>query len=256
VNQRNLEVILKKAAVDEAFRENLVRSRSGALEGHELKLDDSEKALLDSVPEEQLRQMIRLTPVNDRERGLLGRAVLTAGVVTAVALGVMITVGSPLIGSLGSRPERIATRTHLDHVRSALLEFYVDVGRWPIPGTPPFSHEDVERANERFLGLTPATNILINPDIDVADLFPLEEPPEARRKFLRRWKGPYLDGDPKDFMQGAPGGRIRMIVHDNTLFLHHPGIDNINEEIGSITERFYEGDDHLLKVVPLKPRTP
>jgi hypothetical protein len=37
LNQRNLEVILKKAAVDEAFRENLVRSRSGALEGHDLK---------------------------------------------------------------------------------------------------------------------------------------------------------------------------------------------------------------------------
>lgn len=100
MTSRNLEVILKKAAIDEKFREALLKERSGALNGHELELDSDEKAILDSVPEEQLRQMISVTPVTDREKSFLSKSILTVGIVTTVALG-LVFAGPTVCTSLG-----------------------------------------------------------------------------------------------------------------------------------------------------------
>ncbi|MBU1109907.1 MAG: hypothetical protein KKB51_24715 [Candidatus Riflebacteria bacterium] len=247
MKSRNLEVILKKAASDEEFRERLLKERNGALIDHELELDSDEKAIPNSVPEEQLRQMISVTPVSEREMHYLGRRILTAGIVTAIVLGVAVTC-APVVTAMGIRPTEqgyvSATRSRMADLKSALIYYHSDIGYLPIPGQKPYTDEDLAKANELYLGNTFATNVLVNPDIDVSGFFNSgSSVEEAREKYRRRWKGPYMDGSPADFMIGSTGGKILLDRHEYRLILHHPGTDNLLEALGVALGTDYEGDD-------------
>lgn len=244
---RNLEVILKKAAVDAEFREKLLKERSGALSGHDLQLDSHEKAMLDGMPEEQLRQMISVTPVTTTERSLLGKAALTATVVaaaTAIAIGVAFKQPPPMppapTGILPdfddsnyTRPKpfkpavaipelqkQVAKRPEKSPLAEALLAFRRDVGNFPIPGNPPYSAEALAKANEKYFGNTFETNILVNPDIDASELLPFapgKEEAHAMWKLL--WKGPYMVSNPQDFMKADDGSKIMLEMRGQALCL-------------------------------------
>ena len=60
---RGIEILVKKASVDGAFRVNLLEERSGAAERIGLKLDPAEAAMLDAIPEAQLTAIIEKTKV-------------------------------------------------------------------------------------------------------------------------------------------------------------------------------------------------
>jgi hypothetical protein len=81
---RGIEVLIKKAAVDPAFKKLLMEKRAGAAEAIALKLEPAEAAMLTAVPEAQLRAIVANTKVSPRLRpAFLGYA---AGVMLA-ALG-------------------------------------------------------------------------------------------------------------------------------------------------------------------------
>ena len=84
---RGLEVLLKKASVDEEFRALLLEKRARASETILLKLDPAEAAMLDIMPREQLEAIIRGTrvPAEDR-RVFLGKvaSVMLAALGTGV----------------------------------------------------------------------------------------------------------------------------------------------------------------------------
>jgi hypothetical protein len=61
---RGVEVLVKKAAVDPAFRKLLLEKRARAADDIALKLESAEAAMLDAVPEEQLRAIIGRTKVS------------------------------------------------------------------------------------------------------------------------------------------------------------------------------------------------
>ena len=84
---RGLEVLVKKAAVDPAFRELLFEQRGAAATGIGLELDPAENAMLSAIPQEQLAQIVSETTVPvEQRRVFLGRlavamlAVLGGGV--------------------------------------------------------------------------------------------------------------------------------------------------------------------------------
>ncbi len=81
---RGVEVLIKKAAVDPAFKKLLLEKRAGAAEAIGLKLEPAEAAMLNAVPETQLAAIVANTKVNPSLRpAFLGYA---AGVMLA-ALG-------------------------------------------------------------------------------------------------------------------------------------------------------------------------
>ena len=97
---RGIEVLVKKASVDPAFRALLLGRRSKAADEIGLKLAPAEGVMLDHVPQAQLEAIINRTRVDpSRRNAFLGRA---AGVMLA-ALGVSTAVDCTF-GSLGSRP--------------------------------------------------------------------------------------------------------------------------------------------------------
>ena len=107
---RGIEVLLKKAAVDAAFREMLVKDRRGAAAAIELQLDPAEEAMLEAIPTEQLRLIINQTSVPvEQRRVFLGR--VAAAMVAAISAGLAgcrSNEPTPLT-PLGIRPERPAT---------------------------------------------------------------------------------------------------------------------------------------------------
>jgi hypothetical protein len=101
---RGVEVLVKKAAVDAAFRAELLEKRSKAAEIIGLALTPAEAAMLDAVPRAQLEAIIERTSVHPSLRPVfLGRA----AAVMLVALGVTGTSGC--IPSMGIDASRVPT---------------------------------------------------------------------------------------------------------------------------------------------------
>jgi acyl carrier protein len=83
---QGIEVLVRKAAVDPAFKTELLERRAGAARDIDLELTRAEGALLGAVPAAQLEAIIRRTTVPlEHRRAFLGRA---AGAMLA-ALAVM-----------------------------------------------------------------------------------------------------------------------------------------------------------------------
>jgi len=75
---RGIEVLVKKAAVDSAFRELLFEQRGEAAAAIELELDPAESAVLNAIPREQLARIVGQTIVPlEQRRVFLGRIAAT-----------------------------------------------------------------------------------------------------------------------------------------------------------------------------------
>jgi hypothetical protein len=84
---RGVEVLIKKAAVDPAFKKTLLAKRSRAADDIALNLEPAEAAMLDAVPEEQLRAIIGRTKVSPNLRPAFLGAVAAAMLAALAASG-------------------------------------------------------------------------------------------------------------------------------------------------------------------------
>jgi hypothetical protein len=99
-----IELLVKKAAVDEQFRAKLLEQRGMAAAQLELVLSPAETAMLASVPQAQLEAMIAASPVRPAERpAYLGRT--AAVILAALTAGTAAFDCAPRPAVTGSRPE-------------------------------------------------------------------------------------------------------------------------------------------------------
>ena len=99
---RGIEVLVKKAAVDESFRERLMEARAEAAADIGLELNPAETAMLQWVPHEQLERIIEQTEVPRESRAaFLGRA----AAVMLAALGAVGTACRPPGDTTGIAPD-------------------------------------------------------------------------------------------------------------------------------------------------------
>ncbi len=89
---RNLEALIKTAAIDPGFRDALLKKRSRIAEEASIVLEPSEREMLDAIPEAQLLLMIRETKVTPREVDIVGPA-------TYKTLGIL-AIGGAITGLL------------------------------------------------------------------------------------------------------------------------------------------------------------
>lgn len=100
---RNIEVLIKKAAVDAAFKQTLLAKRSAAATEIELTLTPAEAKLLDSIPAEQLAAIIASTKV---EASALPALLGKVAAAMLIALGVTSAVSQvPMPAPTGVRPD-------------------------------------------------------------------------------------------------------------------------------------------------------
>jgi hypothetical protein len=115
---RGVEMLLKMAAIDPAFRQRLIRMRGKASRTLGFKLTFSEARILKSVPEDQLQAMIDAMPVSDDERNAL----------LSMAPQSQLPADSPLLSTMGTRPEWTETPSRPPPTRGI---------RPDLPGKPP-----------------------------------------------------------------------------------------------------------------------
>ena len=107
---RGIEVLVKKAAVDEEFRNLLLDDPNQAAMSIELELEPVESAMLKTFPKEQLATIIDKTEVPlTHRRAFLGQS---AAAMLALFGGITFTVGCPL----GIRPDDRRMREPFPHV--------------------------------------------------------------------------------------------------------------------------------------------
>ena len=97
---RGVEVLVKKAAVDAAFRDALLQKKSRAAELIGLALSAEEAALLDATPAPQLAAIIAQTEVPPKQRAAF-RGYVAAAMLAALGVGAADCI--PVAG--GARPD-------------------------------------------------------------------------------------------------------------------------------------------------------
>ena len=103
---RGIEVLVKKAAVDAEFKQILLERRADAAGEIDLRLEPSEVAMINAVPEGHLEAIIARTTVHPRLRPVF------LGSVAAVMIAALgVSVGGcgpkPTEGVRPDRPERV-----------------------------------------------------------------------------------------------------------------------------------------------------
>lgn len=102
---RGVEILVKKASVDPAFKALLLEKRAEAAREIELDLDPSEAIMLGAIPKEQLEAIIARTTVPEEHRrvflGNVGKAMLAV----AAGVGGVFVIGS-LLSPAGISPGR------------------------------------------------------------------------------------------------------------------------------------------------------
>ena len=101
---RNLEALVKHAALDPEFRVELVKKRSGLANELKIPLDENEKAMLDGIPEKQLRKIIEKTRVPADQRSILSCAAYSglAGVAILALIAYLTASASSISDTFGS----------------------------------------------------------------------------------------------------------------------------------------------------------
>ena len=100
---RGIEVLTKKASVDPAFCQALLEQRSEAARLIELELTPVEVAMLDVIPEAQLKRIIEQTKVPDpQRRAFLGQ--VAAAMLSAIVSGCKPPTPTGEVGR-GIRPD-------------------------------------------------------------------------------------------------------------------------------------------------------
>lgn len=100
---QNVEVLIRKAAVDDEFRELLIEQRTAAAEAIGLTLEPAETMMLRSVPAAQLEKIIAETSVpHEHRRAFLGHA-------AAAMLAAMATMGTTAVAGV---PSTTGIRAH------------------------------------------------------------------------------------------------------------------------------------------------
>lgn len=169
--------------------------------------------------------------------------------VVIIVIAVLASVAGPMITEITESGRISATKSQFSSLRAALQAFGQDLGGLP-RDTSKAGINQYNDAADDILGDSFDTNILIN-DKQSLNLLGME--PET---YQRRWKGPYMDGNPSDFMLDAWGSKIQYIAHKDSrsIYLHSYGPDGMKDTLGDEDDdknplhEKYKGDDIVLSV--------
>jgi hypothetical protein len=100
---RGIEVLVKKASVDGAFREALMTERAEAAKHIGLELTEAEKAMLRAIPAAQLAAIVGCTRVEPEKRRIFLGASAAA---MLIAVGVLVGGCRDRVYSAGEMPDR------------------------------------------------------------------------------------------------------------------------------------------------------
>ncbi len=131
--------------------------------------------------------------------------------IVIIVIAVLASVAGPMIGNITDQGRASATRSKMSNLKSALIAFQGDVGRFPttcanVAHNAGFKQEGVMCTESEL------NNVL------VCNAFNLN-----MKNYNRKWKGPYMDSDPTDFMYDSWGNPIAYVRFGKNLYLWSSG---------------------------------
>ena len=140
-----------------------------------------------------------------------------------------------------------STRACMQNIKTALVNFCNDLGFFPHIGTTRVA-KNYYLAEAACLGASVTRNVLIASDVGS----PFELGGLTPENYSRRWKGPYMDCDPSEFMFDAWDNKIIYTFFRDGIFLHSSGANGIFDSLDHALEPSYKGDDIVLRVTKLR----
>ena len=136
------------------------------------------------------------------------------------------------------------TKARLSSLKSALLSYKSDLGHFP------FAFTNSEDANAYFTGIksgmgySPDTNCLVEADIEGFANLGL-----SKADYSRRWKGPYMDEEPEEFMYDYWGMPFIYLRYEDSLYLWSAGQDGKFDNVTAVVDTSrYGGDDIVFSI--------
>lgn len=172
----------------------------------------------------------------------------------------IISLGSPMIESININYICDNDRMKMHFVKTSLLTFKSDLGFLPFAGTDENDPEAYFTSKEAGLGFEDATNCLMTSKSDFFHRMGLSE-----EKYLKQWKGPYLDTSASDYFLDGFGNPIIYLCWNKAIYLWSAGDDgkfdfsiNLDTNTGKTHGKIPEGqaDDIVVKVCELRQPKP
>ena len=167
--------------------------------------------------------------------------------VVIIVIAVLASVAGPMIGSITDQGRASATKSKLSSLKSALISYNNDVGRFPYIGasTNVSASAAYNGTNASFMSDDATQNVLVT-----NDAMPFST------NYQRRWKGPYMDSDPKDFMYDGWGNKIDYFATGKNLYLRSSGINGTPETLvdalNSALQESGDVDDIIMSVAKFR----
>lgn len=139
-----------------------------------------------------------------------------------------------------------ATRAKMSCLKYALLSYKNDFGHFPFAGIDSGSAKAYFIGHQAGLGFTNSTNCLVTDKILYFKNLGLDE-----KTYRKKWKGPYIDGSPDDFLYDCWKTPFVIIKYENDLYLWSAGHDGDFDHIENILSGDYKGNDLHLSVARL-----
>ncbi len=140
-----------------------------------------------------------------------------------------------------------ATRAAMQALKTALANFNADEGKFPFVGSNALDPDQYNAADFVALGQRVSTNVLVD---HRASGINLGIDPTI---YENRWKGPYMNSDPSEFMVDAWNSKIRYRYCNGAIWLHSKGPDGKDEFSFALNDiQNYHGDDIIMMVSRVK----
>ena len=162
--------------------------------------------------------------------------------VVIIVIAVLASVAGPMIGSITDQGRASATKSKMSSLKSALLSFKSDVGRLPYVGdsSNAYCADAYNGADLDFLADNEENNVLINEctGVNAGGYF------QAVGNYEKKWKGPYMESMPGDFMVDAWMTKLKYYGHKETkgIYVQSGGPDSTVEEGAAEVNDVIRGD--------------
>ena len=164
--------------------------------------------------------------------------------VVIIVIAVLASVGSSMLNTLVDQSKTSATKSKLDGLRKALLAYQADVGRMPHTGNS-------LKCSSYEAAYNLATSDFLSYNNEEKNVLLSDSPLTPFPKLKKRWKGPYMDSDPDDFMYDAWLNPIHYVAKGKNLYLwsYGSGESVPDGEPEDVLVRMQNQDDYIDDVI-------
>ena len=137
--------------------------------------------------------------------------------VVIIVIAVLASVAGPMIGSITDQGRASATKSKMSSLKSALLAYQGDIGRFPFLGNN-------VQCSENY-----SAGALLNCECEDLNVLVSNETKLKGnvKNYKKKWKGPYMDSSVDDFMIDAWGQPIQYVAYNKNLYLWSYGPDMV-----------------------------